>query len=90
MYTPISTEKGFYKTWYPIIEKLQLHWFTHMTFGLDIAKDNVNDVLIELSTMREWIMKTNGRIAEVERLDNFEKMIKKSFELDENVVIYVG
>lgn len=41
MYTPNSTEEVFYKDWYPLIQKLELKWLEHMSFGLDVTKSNL-------------------------------------------------
>lgn len=92
MYTPIATEEGFYKRWFPIIENLQLEWLSHMSFGLDITKQNVNEVLIELNILKSWIQNPeNERYTDLlVRINNFENMLDKAFKLDENIEIFVG
>lgn len=91
MYTPISTEEGFYKAWYPLIQELELKWLTHMSFGLDVTKSNLQEVLSELHILSTFIEESENpyRIGLLERIANLENMLIKAFE-NENVVVYIG
>jgi hypothetical protein len=92
MYTPIATEEYFYNTWFPIIENLQLSWLIRMSFGLDITKENLAEVLNELNKLKIWIENPeNARYTDlIERITNFENMLVKAFKVDENFEIFVG
>lgn len=91
MYTPVATEKCFYDDWFPIIEKLELKWLTHISFGLDVTNENLQEVLNELNVLTTWIQKPENVYYTwmLERINNLNKMLNKAFE-HKNVEIFIG
>lgn len=91
MYVPVSTEEFFYNVWVPIIEKLELKWLAHMSFGLDITNENLQEVLKELGVLSTWVQESEHAYCTAlqERITNLEAMLHKAFA-HKNVVVYIG
>lgn len=102
-YIPISTEKTFEDYWNPIIEQLNLRWAKYFQIGVEIEKQNLDEVIKELKEIENWIItnwitkyvntKISNEIRELmlERLENLEKELTKIFNSSRSdIKIYIG
>lgn len=69
-YIPISTEKIFDDYWNPIIEQLDLRWAKYFQTGVEIEKQNLDEVIKELKKIENWIIKNWKRKYEYNKISN--------------------
>lgn len=53
---PISTERVFEDHWMPIITELDLKWVRCFQGGIELEKEDIEEVLKELKKMQNWII----------------------------------
>lgn len=102
-YIPISTEKIFEDYWNPIIEQLDLRWAKYFQIGVEIEKQNLDEVIKELKKIENWIIKNwikkfeytkiSNKIRELmlERLENLEYELTKILNTyRSDIKVYIG
>ena len=93
-YVPISTEKVFQDFWMPIIEELELKWSRCFQCGIEIKKEDLEDVLKELIKIEERInnsMDSERGIQMLERLKNLKQRLEDIFYTSrDDIKAYIG
>lgn len=75
---PISTERVFEDHWMPIITELDLKWVRCFQGGIELEKEDIEEVLKELKKMQNWIItyRNNDRGKHMlERLENLNEAL---------------
>ena len=78
LYLPISTEKDFQDHWMPIITELDLKWVRCFQSGIELEKEDIEEVLKELERLQDWIItyKDNEQGKHMlERLENLNETL---------------
>ncbi|MFD2328949.1 hypothetical protein ACFSR7_06775 [Cohnella sp. GCM10020058] len=89
---PVSTEAFFYECWVPAIKAMNLKWVEHFSWGVDIRKEDLEDVITELLQVREWsfhnLLETQLTYI-LYRTDLLITMLPTAFRR-ENAVVFIG
>jgi hypothetical protein len=91
-YIPIATEHSFTSLWEPAFESLDLQWIPSFAIGIDISREDLQNVLIELSQIREWVQENLSDIKSqqvIERVDILLKELPSAFSR-EDVIVSIG
>ena len=91
-YIPISTEKFFKSYWKPGCEALDLQWVTLFDVGVDITKEYVSDVIMELEQLQTWSEQnlSDEQVKHIkERIELLKKHLPSIFERDD-VSLFIG
>jgi hypothetical protein len=76
-YIPIATNDAFKEFWAPGCLALGLEWIPQFHSGLELRKEDIPQILEELSRLREW-MRTRFTTPRVEFLDGrIERLSQK-------------
>lgn len=91
---PISTERVFEDHWMPIIAELDLKWARCFQGGIELEKEDIEEVLEELKKMQNWIItyKNNDRGKHMlERLNNLNETLFDFLNNSrDDLKIYIG
>lgn len=91
---PISTERVFKDHWLPIIAELDLKWVRCFQCGIELNKEDIEEVLREIDKMQNWITvyKNNDRGKHMlERLKNLnETLLYFLNDSRDDLKIYIG
>ena len=91
---PISTERVFEDHWMPIITELDLKWVRCFQGGIELEKDDIEEVLKELKKMQNWIITYRNNDRGKHMLERLENLNETLFFLLTNsrddLKIYIG
>ncbi len=88
-YIPIATEQSFTSFWKPACERLGLQWIPSFAIGIDISREDLQNVLIEFSQIREWFQENLSDVESkqvVERVDILLKELPSIFSREDIIV----
>ena len=95
IYIPLSTECFFRDYWMVGVKELNLKWVNVFRDGIEIEEADLNDVLSELSHLKDWANNFFGKDLEehreymTRRIDLLEKGLIQIFKR-KNVIVFVG
>lgn len=61
IYVPVSTERVFENYWLPVIEKLDLKWVRCFPCGIEMGKDELEPVKMELTELKNGLSELQHR-----------------------------
>ncbi len=74
---PVATEATFRARWLPGIMELGLEWGPLMQAGFEITAENYSPVIVELTSLRGWMLSNLGAGAyEISRLDSLLRELR--------------
>lgn len=95
VYIPISTEGFFRDYWMIGVKELNLKWVNVFGDGIEIEESDLNDVLSELSHLKDWANNFFGKDLEehreymTRRIDLLEKRLIQIFKR-KDAIVFVG
>ncbi|EGO62382.1 hypothetical protein [Acetonema longum] len=92
--TPVAVEKFFNEFWLPAAEELGLKWIPTFSAGMDVTKEDVSEILDELSRLKKWAkkhqqMSQDDRTYMISRIELLEERLPQAFRR-ENAVMFIG
>lgn len=54
LYIPIASENFFVSYWKPACQALDLKWIPLFNIGIDITKENLPEIISELTKLQDW------------------------------------
>lgn len=89
---PVATEKFFYDCWIPAINTLNLQWAKHFSYGIEITKGDLDEVINELMKVKEWACHSLFEGNQAHILERIELLLRKLPEAfrREDAVLYIG
>lgn len=89
---PVASESFFNECWVPAIKALQLKWVEHFSRGIDIKKEDLDEVINELLQIREWSLDNVFEAKQEHFLYRIDLLITKlpSAYRRDNVVVFIG
>ena len=94
IYVPVSTERVFENYWLLAIEKLDLKWVRCFQCGIEIGKDELEPVKMELTELKNWLVEHMNNEQGVyirDRIDNLCMEMNQIFSKErEDIKLYIG
>ena len=88
------TERVFENYWLPAIEKLDLKWVRCFQCGIEIGKDELEPVKMELTELKNWLVEHMNNEQGVyirDRIDNLCMEMNQIFSKErEDIKLYIG
>lgn len=91
-FIPVASEAFFEECWIPAITELNLKWVNVFSVGLDMEKEDLPNVMNELSQIKEWSkanLSSDQQIKMIERIELLEAELPNAFRR-EGAVVFIG
>lgn len=89
---PVASEEFFSRVWNKGCQELELNWIPIFSSGIDILKEDLTSIIIELEKLKKWsennlLKKDMEKINN--RIDNLETELPKMFKR-KDAIIFIG